>query len=126
MACFFCRNSINSRPNPDGVGWIHDCKLGLDNPHPPAAGARKFEDVLQCPGASPRWGFQIGGYYTHMWLEQDGDCLTWYIEGDGMFPTPGKTMNFHICDFKQIERFVRLWGQELRKRGWVDDDEGEV
>lgn len=64
-------------------------------------------------------GFQIGGYYTHMWFEQDGDCLTWHIEGDGMFPTPGRTIEFHICDFRQIEKFVKLWGRELRKRGWI-------
>lgn len=77
--------------------------------------------VANCPGGEPQLGFQIGGYYSHMWFEQDGSCLNWHIASDGEFPTDEPGINFHICNFKQIERFVDFWGTELRKRGLIGE-----
>ena len=139
-ACFYCRNSTNGRP--DTIGWIYDCKLGIDNRD--LNGGSNV--AATCPGFDPRIGFQMGGYYTHMWFETDPPttqdeidkhgieltqdrCLTWIIQGDGEFPIGESNvmqrarLEFHICDFTQIERFVEFWGKELRKRGWIADKE---
>jgi len=68
-------------------------------------------------------GFSIGGYYSHIWFERDGDCLTVRIGSNGDFPRDGdEAAEFHICDFTQIEKCVLFWGKELRRRGWVEDD----
>ena len=92
------------------------------------------EQVLACPKGEPRIGFQIGGCYTHMWFEYCGTppadggvpnaCLEWHIASDGKFPTQDNSsgIQFHICDFEQIEAFVAFWRAELRRRGWVTDD----
>jgi hypothetical protein len=58
------------------------------------------------------------------WDEPDG-CLEWIIHGDGEFPSddPKVWIQFHICDFKQIEEWIKVWGTELRKRGIVVDEE---
>jgi hypothetical protein len=125
-ACFYCLNCIASKP--DKVGWIHDCKLGIDN--------TGFDDreiiAEQCNSFQPRDGFQMGGYYTHMYFEREGNevnpCLNWVIQGDLNFPIPDgeqerQPIKIHICDFHQIEEWVQLWGIELRKRGWINDEE---
>ncbi len=128
MACWYCRNVCNTRN--DGSGWTHDCKLGIDN--------TGFDDVSklaeQCKSFDMRKGFQMGGYYTHMWFEYDGTlpeeggaadgCMNWVIQGDLEFPiqdedTQSEPMRIHICDFEQIEEWVAFWGKELRRRGWV-------
>lgn len=125
-ACFYCRNSGESEPaHPDGVGWIHSCKFGIDN-----TGFDEIDTIAeQCGKYSPRFGFQMGGYYTHMWFEPEscepeddcmGICLEWCIQGDLEFPTEEKTIKIHICDFTQIERWVEFWGEELRKRRLVE------
>ena len=73
-------------------------------------------------------GFQIGGYYTDMDFEIDNyctdmdPCLRWLIFSDGEFPRDAAEIEFHICDFRQIERWVKYWGKELRKRGWITED----
>lgn len=131
-ACWYCKNVCNSRA--EMPGWSHDCKLGIDN--------TGFDDTKkiaeQCNKFDPRKGFQMGGYYTHMWFEYSGTppseggeidgCLEWVIQGDLEFPIPDdeperEPIKIHICDFTQIENWVSFWGKELRKRGWVSDDE---
>lgn len=142
-ACFYCRNS---RQVP-GQGHVPDpeytCLKGLPKAH--LIGDVGF--ATECLQFNPRIGFQMGGYYTHMWFETDptytpeefvefgpeivqNSCLTWYIQGDGEFPIPdeevgqpGKMLEFHLCDFTQLEDFVNFWGAELRKRGWIYDDD---
>ena len=119
-ACFNCRHCCNSRFSRTGTGWDHDCALGIDN--------AELNNMMTCPSVDPRVGFQLGGYYSHMWFENEyGDrngCLNWHIESDGEFPTnedaPDRVINFHVCDFRQIEAFVEFWGKELRRRGWVE------
>ena len=67
-------------------------------------------------------GFQIGGYWNKMHFEDDGGgCLKWHIHGDGQFPSDNESdwIEFHICDFTQIEEFVKFWGKELRKKGLI-------
>ena len=131
-ACFYCKHSINGHVDPNPPGWSYDCGLGLDNSNLNGG----YEKVLECEKAEPRWGFQMGGYYTHMWFELDGTpidkggerdpCLIWHIQGDGEFPSENQeedNLRFHICDFEQIEKFVKLWGNELRRRGWITEEE---
>lgn len=151
VVCFDCRNSrsVDGMVEREGGGYHHQytCAKGLHQPDR-VEGVPDVEIVQQCPGGDPRFGFQIGGYYSHMWLEggskvpcepkcpgamcQDGckresSCMTWCIASDGEFPTkdgePGIT--FHVCDWHQIERFVAFWGKELRRRGWVRDSPKE-
>jgi hypothetical protein len=111
-ACFYCKNSKNGRPAE--IGWSYDCSFGLDN----SKLVGDVDDVLKCKKGDPRVGFQIGGYYTHMWFEKDGDCLSWIIASDGEFPTddPKKFIVFHICDFEQLKDFVEFWGKELHRK----------
>jgi hypothetical protein len=91
----------------------------------------EVEQVVACPEGEPQIGFQIGGCYTHMYFERAANnvtenCLDWHILSDGEFPVhgnnrPGKQpIQFHICDFTQLEAFVEFWGKELRRRGWVE------
>ena len=111
-ACFYCRNSCNAKPHPSTIGWWFNCSLGLDNTNLNG----EIEDALKCPQVNPRYGFQIGGYYTHMWFEPDGDCLTWVIASNGQSPTKDEAemIRFHICEFKQIEDFVRFWKERVK------------
>jgi hypothetical protein len=121
--CFYCRNCGESTPS-KSTGWDYKCKLGMSVSPLTDKGV---EGVLECPKGKPRVGFQIGGYYTHMWFEgeteEDNCCLEWMIQSDGEFPRDYPDIQFHICDFSQIERFVEFWGKELRRRGVIKDDE---
>ncbi len=129
-ACFYCRHSVN-KSNSATHATYFDCEFGIDNSEMNGG----VEQVIACPQGDPRRGFQMGGYYTHMWFEVDGmppetagnpnPCLTWHIQGTGDFTTQDGEPHteFHICDFTQIEDFVRFWGKELRKRGWITDDD---
>lgn len=82
------------------------------------------EIVAKCQGGEPRLGFQIGGYYSHMWFEEDGSCLLWKICSDGEFPTNEPQIVLHVCDFRQIERFVEFWGRRLRETGLINGEAG--
>lgn len=138
-SCFYCRNCTNNRQ--EDRQWLHDCLVGVENDVFDGS-----EDIRNCPKADPRHGFQMGGYYTHMWFETDpittpkeveeygievvrDRCLTWTIQGDLEFPISDedratkKPIEIHICDFTQIEEWVKIWGKELRRRGWIVDDE---
>jgi len=111
--------------NGSGVDFEIKCKLGLS--------LEKDKSVIDCKCGNPSRGFQIGGYFTHMWFSvdgtlpedggQDNPCLNWHIASDGEFPTENKEpgITFHICDFMQIELFVKFWGKELRRRGWITE-----
>lgn len=108
--CFYCLhhdelNSIIAENN----GWYHHCKLNIQN--------EDLQDIKSCEGYKPNNGFQIGGYYTHMHFEPDGDCLEWIIHSDGDFPRndPSDWIRFHICDFEQIVKWVDFWKNELKK-----------
>lgn len=126
--CFYCRNYLNARANPDGPGWVYDCRLGLDT----STIAYNPEAVTACPSGDVQLGFQIGGYYRHMWFDGEtpvfigggatiGGCLDLHIQGDAEFPQ-GESMEFHLCEFQQLEEWVAFWGKELRRRGWVVDE----
>ena len=121
--CFNCRHHTNGRI--EVPGWSYDCQLGIVNDH-----IMEREDCRLCPHFSPNIGFQIGGYYTHMWFTRDGDCLNWHIQGDGQNPIAEEDqsrqpLEFHLCEFEQLESFVKFWGEELRRRGWVGTDDEE-
>lgn len=128
VACFYCNNSeyLHQHVEKDGKFYPqYKCRKNLsmpDHQYPRS----DVEIVLECPGGDPRYGFQIGGYYTHMWFERDepNSCLEWMIASDGEFPSQNgePEISFHICNFKQIERFVEFWGKELRRRGWIVDE----
>ncbi len=127
-ACSYCSHSINGKVTV-GEGWSFDCDLGIDNSQINGGP----EKVMECPKADLRFGFQIGGYFSYMYFERgDGvpnDCIEWILGSDGEFPTEDKekSIQFHICDFRQIEKFVAVWGKELRRRGWVtDEDDGNL
>lgn len=140
LGCFYCRrytnktawkstligNIVEFNPIP---GPRQFCQLGLDT-----SKIDSLEDVVACPKGEPQLGFRIGGYYRHMWFEGDipqvfengsriGGCLEWFIGGviggETDFSGTGNVMEFHLCDWKQIERWVKFWGRELRRRGWV-------
>lgn len=117
-ACFNCKHSIN--PRVDVPGWAYDCKFGIDN----SKMNGDVEQVIECQKGDPMFGFQIGGYYSHMWFyrRENSDCLEWVICSDGEFPTEkdsNEGKEFHICDFQQIEDFVKFWKKELERRGWL-------
>ena len=116
-ACFYCRNSINAKIN--APGWSYDCKFGIDNSEMNG----DVDQVVQCAKGLPRFGFQMGGYYTHMWVEGESDCLEWKIQGNLEFPTDDgeAPLSIHICNFGQIEEFVEFWGRYLRDKGKRDD-----
>lgn len=145
-ACFYCRAGRRV----DGQGHIPDPEYVCLKNQPNAHLVGGIEAAGQCPQFDPRVGFQMGGYYTHMWFETDpittaeevaahgpkvaqNRCLTWYIQGDGEFPIQDgdveagyKMLEFHLCDFRQLEDFIKFWGTELRKRGWIyDGDNGD-
>jgi hypothetical protein len=121
--CFFCRKHAKGFIVKEG-GWHHRCGEGLEN--------IGLKDIEKCPKYAPNVGFQIGGYYSHMYFDPEGPgyerdsysgnpCMTWTMESDGMFPTddPARMLKFHICDFEQIEEFVEFWGKYLRAKGII-------
>lgn len=125
LNCFDCRKHI-TLPFDQKEGWRYQCKEGRET---------KGANPMTCPGGDVQRGFQIGGYYSHMWFETEGStvaeganhdpCLNWMIASDGEFPTENGEVGieFHLCDFTQIERWVAFWGKELRKRGWITEVE---
>ena len=121
--CWKCRNSreveaktINSLLGPNDNG--SRCGKGHTHTEP-----MTLESCEQCPDFAPRVGFQVGGYYSHMWFEQIGkDCLEWIMQTDGDFPihdddNPNgrQPLQLHLCGFQQLEAFVNFWGRWLRK-----------
>lgn len=110
--CFDCLNhDKNNQILAENRGWYSPCKFGFKN--------ENLVKIESCKKYKPNKGFQIGGYYTHMHFEADGDCLEWYIHSDGEFPNDNNHIVFHICDFKQIEEWVKFWGEYLRKKGLI-------
>lgn len=116
--CFDCLNrgkGIIANP-----GWYHSCKLGIENDG--------MKEITQCVSYKPNNGFQIGGYYSHTHFEFDKDnsdsCMELYIHSDGEFPRDEEKefIQFHICDFRQIEDWVLFWGKYLREAGVVTDE----
>jgi len=87
----------------------------------------KMDEKIEC-SEHPSSGFQIGGYYTNMhFVTSDitpNCCLEWVLHSDGEFPTDDEKemITFHICDFRQIERWVKFWGNVLRKKGVIEDN----
>jgi hypothetical protein len=134
VPCFACRNSRRSDKHVprEGGGFHHQywCVKGFAMPDSDPLQS-DADQVVKCAGGDPREGFQIGGYYSHMWFERKSEepnaCLDWMIASNGEFPTADDSagIKFHICDFRQIERFVAFWGKELRRRGWVTSSENE-
>ena len=116
-SCFDCLNHAKGELA-ENTGWHHPCKLGIEN--------EGLSDLSKCEKYEPNQGFQIGGYYTQMHFEgepsrESNACLEWVIHGNGEFPTkhPSEFLRFHLCDFTQLEEWVKFWGIELRKRGLV-------
>lgn len=128
VACFNCLNSrkVDAFEPREGGGFHHQsrCAKGLRQPDA-ERGVDSDEIMMRCPEVSPSVGFQIGGYVSHTWFENGGDggCLDLVIASDGEFPTDGEGMRFHLCDWRQVEEWVAFWGKELRRRGWVVDDD---
>lgn len=116
--CFYCLNADHKNGiNVDGEpGWYYPCNLDIEN--------QGLENISSCEKYSMNHGFQMGGYYTHMHFEIDGCCLQWVIHGDGENPKNDKNdwSRVHICDFRQIEEWVKVWGKELRARGWINEE----
>jgi len=119
--CFNCLHHDNDNGGiAENKGWYHPCKLNVDNDG--------LQDVKSCEKYAPNKGFQIGGYYTHMHFEhiegQIDKCLNWVIHSEGEFPTSDEKEQivFHICNFKQIEEWVKFWGEHLRKEGIIKDE----
>lgn len=112
--CFNCRNREEKRPlNPEV------CRKG----HKPLT-CKSVKDLSMCPDFSPCVGFQIGGYWSHMWFTSENPghvdaCLRWHICSDGEFPTETPGMSFHICSFVQLEKFVEFWRWELERQGCI-------
>jgi hypothetical protein len=121
--CFYCKWHKDGKI--EEPGWTYGCAKGLDN-----TDIKDRDDVLKCPQGRPCFGFQIGGYYTHMELvdndagippaERNNSCLEWRIWSDGEFPRgePFKdepSMEFHLCDFDQLKDFVDFWSKVLGK-----------
>lgn len=129
--CFHCRNHCDDRPHPSGIGWAYSCRHGLDTEQVPDSP----DGVLACSKGDVQYGFQIGGYYRHMYFEGEppvflgggcrlGGCLDLHIQGDAEFPQ-GKDIELELCEFQQLEEWVKFWGKELRRRGWVVDEPEE-
>ena len=119
--CFYCLNHLLDKGVfAENTGWYHPCKFGISN--------EGLQDIESCPRYEPNRGFQIGGYYTHMYFEYNknkaNDCMEWVICSDGKFPRTNEDefIRFHICDFRQIEEWVRFWGDYFRKIGVVVGD----
>jgi hypothetical protein len=105
----------------DNTGWYHPCNLGIPNDG--------LKDVKSCKKYSPNKGFKIGGYYSHVHFEYDkktkNPCMEMIVHSDGQFPTDDRSemIQFHICDFRQLEDFVKEWGSYFRRLGIIDYDE---
>jgi len=113
-ACFNCINSLEGILA-ENTGWYNPCKFDIKN--------EGLQNIKKCKKYTPNNGFQLGGYYTKMHFEKDGKCLSWYIHGDGEFPSddPNEWIKFHVCDFNQIEKWAKFWGKQLRKGGLLND-----
>jgi len=117
--CFYCIHYKDGEIA-ENNGWYHPCGIGIQN--------EGLKNIKECENYSPNTGFQIGGYYSHIHFEFDKDnpdsCMEMTIHSDGEFPTEEteKQIQFHICDFKQLESFVKEWGDYLRKVGAVSQD----
>lgn len=117
--CFDCLHH-GERERGEPYGFYYSCKLNIEN--------NGLEDTKSCPSYSMNQGFQIGGYYSHIHFECNeevpNECMEMIIHSDGEFPTEDteKQIKFHICDFRQLEYFVKVWGDYLRKKGVIDDD----
>ena len=118
--CFYCLNQCKGQLA-ENTGWYHPCKLGIQN--------EGLQNVKECPSYSPNTGFQIGGYYSHIHFEYNkenaNECMEMIIHSDGEFPTEEteRQIQFHICDFRQLEHFVKEWGEYFRKIGVVSDSD---
>lgn len=112
-ACFHCTKAHNGRI--EEPRWSYDCSVHLDN-----SGMNSTEDnpdwkqVLNCPEGDLRYGFQIGGYQSHMRIEKEGDCYLWEIYSDGEFPTDEPKFIFHLCDLDQLQSFIDVWKEAER------------
>lgn len=116
--CFNCLNHCEGQIADDN-GWYHSCKFKIDNDG--------FQNIKNCKKYYPNKGFQIGGYYSHIHFIYDRNnvnkCMEMIIHSDGEFPTEEKIkqIQFHICDFRQIEHFVKEWGDYFREKGVIKD-----
>jgi hypothetical protein len=116
--CFYCVNAKQGEPA-ENTGWYHPCSLDHFN--------EDMQKIEQCPDYYPCNGFQMGGHYTHTHFECSGpgECMMLYIHGDLEFPQsdPRNWLKIHICEFQQIEQWVKFWGGFLRSRGLVIDED---
>lgn len=103
-ACFYCENSIQGS---DGF----TCELELDNSHLDGG----INTAILCENVSLQYGFKIWDRYTHMTIKKDGHCLEWNIKGDGRDPQelPENQLFLHICDFEELEKFVKFWREQI-------------
>ena len=118
-ACFHCRHSIE-KTDLTLHGRLYTCQKG----HQLLKSESPY-DVANCPDGAPQFGFQIGGYWSHMWFEKSSPhntCLEWIICNNGDHPTSEPSTQIHICDFKQLENFVAFWGKYLREKGCIEND----
>jgi len=117
--CSSCQNHGKSELA-ENTGWYSECKLGLPNDG--------LRDIASCESYIPNTGFQIGGCYSNIHFEYEKDipnpCMEMIFHHDGEFPTENKEeqMVFHICDFTQLEHFVKVWGDYFRKKGVIKDN----
>jgi len=118
--CFDCLNHGEGK-FAENTGWYHPCKFGIKN--------EGMKEVEKCPKFLPNKGFQIGGYYsfTHFEFSKDvpNECMELFFHSNGEFPKDDEEefIQFHICDFTQLESWVKYWGKYLRKVGAVNDDD---
>lgn len=117
--CFYCKNHDRDKGViAENTGWYHPCIKGNEN--------EGLKEIKSCKDYIPCNGFQIGGYYSHMYFEaeEENGCMEWIIESDGEFPTQDKNriISLHICDFRQIEECIKLWGKWLREKGYINDE----
>ena len=116
--CFNCLHHLDGELAKN-TGWYLPCKFGIEN--------EGLKNIKDCPSFEPNTGFQIGGYYSHIHFEYDKNipnhCMEMIIHSDGGFATEDKEkqIQLHICDFRQLEHFVKEWGEYLRKIGAVND-----
>ena len=101
--CFNCRNRKEKSPME-----AEECLRGHTT-----YSVKSVKELSICSDFNPRVGFQIGGYWSHMWFTQENPghidaCLKWNICSDGEFPTDKPAISFHICDFEQMEKFIDL------------------
>lgn len=116
--CFNCRNRKEKSPME-----AEECLRGHTT-----YSVKSVKELSICSDFNPRVGFQIGGYWSHMWFTQENPghidtCLKWNICSDGEFPTDKPAISFHICDFEQMEKFIEFWRWELERRGWISPRE---